>query len=128
MDSGTLCIEFELFLLLYLRASGTIKRYENEAEHILTLQGPLRALGAKVCTVMEGDLFHEKSKERIIAQLLQVPLCFREMLLEIERMMCRQDFLLSYDDRIYFKYHEMPLEKLLRTVQVRLGEGCSHFI
>lgn len=109
-------IGFALFMILAFRVSDAIGRYENSAQTVYELRMQLRSLAVEVVQAIGDGALHEGDKERIIAHLAQVPLCFRDMLLEIRRTDEEREGLLTEEDRLAFEQAPDPLLHLLKTV------------
>lgn len=110
-------IGFALFMILAFRATDAIGRYDDGAMQLFDMELHLRTLAVEVVQVYHDGQFHEKDKERIIAHIVQIPLCFRDILLNIDRTSTddREGFL-SGDDRVAFESSRNPMEHLLQTL------------
>lgn len=111
-------IGFALFMILALRASDALGRYEEGAEMIYDMEMHLRILAVEMCQAISDGTFHANDKERIVAHIAQIPLCFRDKLLNIVRSTPEEkEGLLSDDDRVSFEKRELPIEYLLRSIE-----------
>lgn len=111
-------IGFALFMMLAFRASDSISRYGDGAEMIYDLEMYLRNFAVATVQAFSDGSFHENDKERIAAHLVQIPLCFRDILLNIDRSSLEQkEGFLSDDDRSKFESKENPIEYLLQTIE-----------
>lgn len=109
-------IGFALFLILAFRASDAMERYQRGAENIFKLQGLLRSLALDFCWSFKDGLYHEADKEKVVAHLIQIPLCLRDVLLGKGGKEARPS-ILSTTDQEAFDTHPFPLEHLIRTVE-----------
>lgn len=113
-------IGFALFMILSFRVSDALGRYETGASEIYTLRVQLRNLAVAVVHGIKDGTLHEHAKERIVAHLVQVPLCLRNMLIERKRSSKDEDVkesLLSDEDLDLFLSSHNPLDHLLKTVE-----------
>ncbi|PXF41790.1 hypothetical protein BWQ96_08484 [Gracilariopsis chorda] len=111
-------IGFALFMILSFRASDAIGRYEEGAMLVYDIEMNLRNLAIEIVQNFRDGFFHEKDKERIVAHIVQIPLCFRDRLLGIERKEAdEKEGLLSDEDRHAFESSAYPIEHLLQTVE-----------
>ena len=114
-------IGFALFMILAFRAADALNRYEQGATLIYSLEMELRSLTMETIQAIRQNSFHPEDKERIVAHVLQIPLCFRDMLLNIRRdSAAEKDGLLTEDDRKAFESAFNPIQHLLNTVQAYL--------
>ena len=110
-------VSFALFMILAFRATDAIGRYDDGAMQIFDMELHLRVLAIEVMQVYQNGQFHEKDKERIIAHIVQIPLCFRDLLLNIDRTSSEEkEGLLSDEDRIAFELSRNGMEHLLQTI------------
>lgn len=111
-------IGFALFMILAFRAADGISRYEEGADVLYGLANDLRVLAVEVVHSMAGDDVHKADKERIIAHLVQFPLCFRDITLGIERTgKGEREGLLSDDDWEAFRRTHWPMDHLLKVIE-----------
>lgn len=111
-------IGFALFMILSFRASDAIGRYEEGAMLIFNIQMNLRNVAIEAVQNYTDNFFHKHDKERIVAHLVQIPLCFRDRLLGIVRDdPADKEGLLSPEDRKSFETSPVPLEHLVQTVE-----------
>lgn len=112
-------VGFALFMILSFRASDAIGRYEEGALLIFDMETNLRILALEfVQALPASDVFHDGDKERFVAHLVQIPLCFRDMLLDIRRDTEEsKDGLLSPEDRQLFENSSSPIAHLIETLQ-----------
>lgn len=111
-------VGFALFMILTFRASDAITRYNDGARIMSDLEMNLRNIALEVVQVFPDATFHQNDKERIIAHLAQIPLCFRDMLLGISRSETDEKVgVLSDEDLHLFEDSPSPLDHLLRTVE-----------
>ena len=112
-------IGFALFLVLIFRATDAIGRYDDGAIQLLDMKMHLRNLAVGMIQGVQDGLFHETDKERILAHIVQIPLCFRDILLGTDqRLIESNEGFLSDEDRNAFASSRNPMEYLLRTISV----------
>lgn len=118
VDSGVLSnVGYALFLILAFRAKDGIKRYDDSANSISQIGMHLRNFAVQSVQSFKDGSYHKSDKERLIAHLVQIPLCFRDLLLGIERKNDNEkEGLLSAKDREAFEKSPSPLEHLINTV------------
>ncbi|CAN8065431.1 unnamed protein product [Agarophyton chilense] len=109
-------IGFALFMILSFRASDAIGRYEEGAMLIFDIEMNLRNLAIEIVQCFEDGYFHENDKERIVAHIIQVPLCFRNELLTIDRSLSDEG-LLSDDDGSRMLSSKSSIQYLLHTIE-----------
>lgn len=119
VDSTMLAnVGFAIVLVLAFQARDAINRYGDGAALIFDMEMHLRVLATEIVQSFRDGSFHLGDKERIVAHLVQVPLCFRDMLLGIERVEPEEkEGLLSAEDRERFESSVSPIEHLLQTVE-----------
>lgn len=111
-------IGFALFMILSFRASDAIGRYDEGAKLIFNIQMNLRTMAIEAVQNYANDFFHKHDKERIVAHLVQIPLCFRDHLLGIVRDYPEdKEGMLSPEDRRRFETSPTPLDHLVQTVE-----------
>lgn len=114
-------IGFALFMILSFRASDAIGRYEEGAEMIYDIEMNLRNLAIEIVSTYPPGLYHKGDVERLIAHLVQIPLCIRDKLLEIDRSdPASREGLLTEEDYSRFLSSSDPFEYLIRTVDAYL--------
>lgn len=108
---------FALFMILSFRASDAMNRYEEGAMLLYDMEMNLRNLAVEIVQSFNDGTCHENDKERVVAHIVQVPLCFRDLLLDIERNSPdEKEGFLSDEDRATFERSPDPIEYLLQTV------------
>lgn len=110
-------IGFALFMILAFRASDAIDRYQDGTILMINLEKDLRHLAVEILLFSKDGLYHEKDKERIVAHIVQIPLCFRDQLLNIVRQAQEKEGFLSKQDRQQFESSAFPIQHLLQTIQ-----------
>lgn len=110
-------VGFALFMILTFQASDSIGRYEKGAELLFDVEMQLRCLAVETVQQFPTNVFHPQDKERILAHIVQIPLCLRDKLLNINRDESEKDGLLSDEDHQRFGKIATPLEYLLRTIE-----------
>lgn len=111
-------IGFALFMILAFRVSDALGRYAQGAQAIFDLRVQLRSLAIEVVQSFRDGMMHECDKERIVAHIIQIPICFRSILLEgtLEGESGKKG-LLSGEDQEEFENASEPLDHLLKTVE-----------
>ncbi|KAI0556789.1 bestrophin [Gracilaria domingensis] len=118
VDLGVLeNIGFALFMILAFRVSDAIGRYEDGARLTFDMM-QLRTLANEVIQNFRDGMFHEQDKERLIAHIVQIPLSFREPLLnDAEQKEGGSDGLLSASDKQKLEGRNDPISYLLQTIE-----------
>lgn len=118
---------FALFLLMAFHSSSAVGRYDDGARLIFNLEMNLRNVAVEIVQTISDGCFHVGDKERIVAHLVQIPLCLRDMLLHEGQPMSEDDGLLSIEDRKTYTESSSPIEYLLQTVEAYfLAQDGSH--
>eukprot|EP00737_Agarophyton_chilense_P002425 gb/GEZJ01002761.1/.p1 GENE.gb/GEZJ01002761.1/~~gb/GEZJ01002761.1/.p1 ORF type:complete len:1440 (-),score=182.28 gb/GEZJ01002761.1/:2957-7276(-) len=121
-------IGFALFMILSFRASDAIGRYEDGAMLIFDMEMNLRHLAVEFVQCLSDGFFHKNDKERIVAHITQVPLCFRDTLLLMDEYQTEEDVgLLSEEDRRAMLSEQFPVHHLLHTIEAYLLLQDSNF-
>lgn len=108
---------FALFMILTFRASDAMHRYEEGAMLLYDMEMNLRNLAVEIVQSFNDGTCHEHDKERVIAHIVQIPLCFRDLLLDITRNLPEEkEGFLSDEDRAVFERSQDPIEYLLQTI------------
>lgn len=111
-------IGFAVFLILLFRASDGMDRYDEGALTIYNLQMDLKLLAVEAAQAFPDGGHHEGAKKRIVAHVVQIPLCFRDILLDISR--CNEgekEGVLTDDDRKRCESSPDQIDFLLKTVE-----------
>lgn len=112
---------FSLFLMLAFRATESMNRYREGTLLMKQLDVNLRTLAAEFVQGFRDGTFHYADKERIVAHLVQVPICLRDVLLDVSPSLReREKGLLALKDRKLLENSENPLDHLLQTVEAYL--------
>ncbi|KAI0558539.1 Bestrophin/UPF0187 [Gracilaria domingensis] len=123
-------IGFALFMILSFRASDAIGRYEEGAMLIFDMEMHLRNLAIEMVQSFHDGFFHPKDKERIVAHIVQVPLCFRDTLLEMEKYRVLENHgLLSEEDHRALNSSRNCINHVLNTIEayVLLQDSTDRF-
>lgn len=121
-------VGFALFLILAFRASDGIARYEMGASLLFDMEMELRTLAIEMVQHFKDGAFHTGDKERVIAHMVQIPLCFRDTVLGIERSSPdEKEGLLSAEDRDKLERSSSPVDHLLQvTESYVLGQNVNY--
>lgn len=119
IDSNVLSnVGFALFLILAFRASDGVSRYEDGAESIYEIRLNLCAYAQEVVQAFADGQMHPRDKERIVAHLVEIPLRFRDQLLDSDGGGCSaKGSLLTHEDRAVVDSSADPIDYLLKVVQ-----------
>lgn len=110
-------IGFALFMILSFRASDAIGRYEEGAAMLFDVEMNLRNLAMEFVQSFKDNFYHENDKERIVAHIMQIPLSFRDQILNIERNPEDEQGLLSEEDKLVMQASSDPIAHLLHTIE-----------
>lgn len=111
-------IGFVLFLITSFRAADALQRFDMAANMLFEVARRTRGLAVEFSHVFPVDFFHSATKERVVAHVVQIPLCLSDMLHNggLGRESANHG-LLSSTDRQRFVSNSSPMEYLLETVQ-----------
>lgn len=111
-------VGFALFLILAFRAFDGISRYEKGASLLYDMEMELRTLAVESVQYFADGVFHTGDKERLIAHMVQLPLCFRDTVLGAEKKPATEKKgLLSPADLVQYETSSNPIEHLLRVIE-----------
>lgn len=109
---------FALFLIISLRATDAVGRYDSGAMLMFDLGHCTRELAFFLTHGFEDGFFHEGDKERIVAHLVQLPICLVDMLRgEAQGRRTAHSALLSESDVAVFQASPSPIEHLMETLE-----------
>lgn len=115
-------IGFALFMILGFRASDATNRYENGASLLNSLRLYTRALTQDFMMYYETGEFHGGDKERLLAFLVQIPLCIRDMILGGKhRADGKKDNLLNDVDFNQYVNSASPIEYVFQTLLTHIA-------
>lgn len=111
-------IGFALFLILSFRAGDALSRYDEGAIALQNLALQMRGMALDFVQAFPTEFFHSGDKERVLAHIVQIPLCLRDMLLENGHgRSSASEGLLSNADRRRFADAASPIEHLVETIE-----------
>lgn len=109
---------FALFLLISMRVTDAVRRYDAGASLMFELAQRMRQLTLFMTQVFPDGFFHSGDKERFIAHLTHIPICLRDVLRgERQGRLSVEESLLSAYDKQRFVESSSPVEYLLETVE-----------
>lgn len=115
-------IGFALFMILGFRASDATNRYENGAALLNSLRLYSRALVNDFMMYYETGEFYAGDKERMLAFLVQIPLCIRDMILGGKhRKDGKRDSLLNDIDFNQYINSASPVEYVFQTLLTHIA-------
>lgn len=118
-------VGFALFMILGFRASDALDRYRKGAELLSELRLRVRSLSLDFAMYFEDDEFHPNFKERVVAHIAQIPICFRNMMIGKEAGK-RTSTLLNAEDFSRYENAASPMEYLLQTIGTYITlQDCS---
>eukprot|EP00178_Gracilaria_changii_P026956 TRINITY_DN834_c0_g1_i4.p2 TRINITY_DN834_c0_g1~~TRINITY_DN834_c0_g1_i4.p2 ORF type:complete len:158 (-),score=18.44 TRINITY_DN834_c0_g1_i4:2640-3113(-) len=105
-------------MILAFRASDGVNRYEEGANLLLNLKMELRALTMETIQASHQNSFHPQDFESVLAHVVQISLCFCDMLWNITRFSHEEkEGLLTDEDREAFENAFNPIQQLVNVVQ-----------
>lgn len=112
-------IGFALFMILAFRASDAINRYQDGCAVVYDIDVKLRTIAAELLQSFPDGAYHVGDKERLLAHIVQIPLCFRDMLLGPDHTSGESvETLLSDEDLKLYQNSESPMDHLFQTLLV----------
>lgn len=115
-------IGFALFMILGFRASDATNRYEKGAVLLNSLRLYTRGLLQDFMMYFETGEFHMGDKERLLAFIVQIPLCMRDTILGgHHRPEGKRDSLLNEIDFNRYINSASPIEYLFQTLSTYIA-------
>lgn len=124
-------IGFALFMILGFRAADALSRYGTGADLLQSMRMRLRDYALDIVMYFDDEEFHVGDKERVIAHIAQVPICFRDMMLggddvqqnnnDKSEQQQHPDTLLNDEDYNRFLNAPSPIEYLFQTMSAYMA-------
>lgn len=109
-------VGFALFLIISFRAADGLQRFEDGAALLYQLGRHTRQLALEFAHGFPSGFFHPGDKERVLAHIVQIPLCLCDLLRSSDGRGSAQRGILSNMDKKRFTASADPMQHLVESI------------